>query len=181
MCTTNGPTAHPENATPTESIAAKQAAFADAQCEPETAKTRQHLGLRPHVFNQYGPDGHPDRQPCPSWCWVGQSDDDREDHEVDPARPMSATHHMEGHPQVVAELYRGDSYGPSTRVTQAATIEPVFEQMGQEDPTIRVWLRHWPTHQEQEFNEVLHLSLTDAQELAVALNYLVGLEAAECR
>ena len=29
------------------------------------------MGLRPTHINEDGP--HPDRRPCPAWCWVGRT------------------------------------------------------------------------------------------------------------
>lgn len=154
-----------------ETVAAKQAEFSDSRVEPEDATIRRLLGLRPNHFSDEGPDNHPDRRPCPSWCWI---EDSEYDHEVDWRHPLTATHTMSGSPHVVAELYNGSfTHVAGETVYNTATIEPFLEQEGQEEPTIRVSLRHWVSHQEQSFEEVLRLSLTDAEELVTALNYLV--------
>lgn len=156
------------------SIAEKQAAFCDSRMEPEQAKLRQLLGLRPSYFSDEESDNHPDRRPCPTWCWVGQ--DDEYDHDVDWRHPLTATHTMGGTPHVVAELYSGSyTRAGGETVYESATIEPHLEQEGQEAPTIRVHLRHWLSHQEMSHEEVLRLSLSDADELSRTLDYLVRL------
>lgn len=156
------------------SVAAKQAAFSDSRMEPEDAAVRQQLGLRPSVYASDGIDTHPDRRPCPSWCWVGQSGGEY-DHEVDCSHPMTAAHRHDGIPHVVASLYQGDNNSSKyeeDRFIQAATIEPHLEQLGQGAPIIRVALRH-SEDGVSKYGEILKLTLTDAQELAAALTYLV--------
>lgn len=155
-----------------KTIAARQAAFSDSLCEPEYAAVRQLLGLRPDAYADDGIDRHPDRRPCPSWCWVGQSGGVY-DHEVYAEHPMEAEHHHGPIPSVVASLYQGSIVRDGdVNYVQAATIEPHLEQVGQGAPVIRVSLRHWKGR-ESKYAEILRLSLTDAQELATALTYLV--------
>lgn len=160
-------------AKPRETIAAKQAAFSDATDEPEYAAVRQELGLRPHAYLESGPDNHPDRRPCPSWCWVGQSRGEY-DHEISVRHPMTARHDHDRTPHVVASLYQGESSCDNNgdRYVTAATIEPVLSQVGQGAPQISVHLRHYEAGK-FHFGEILKLTLTDAQELATALTYLV--------
>lgn len=152
-------------------FASRQAAFSDSLGEPEYAAVRQQLGLRPCAYADDGAGRHPDRRPCPSWCWVGQSGGEY-DHEVDYAHPMEAHHRHDGIPHVVASLYRGQLVSGGERYVAAATIEPHLEQVGQGSPIIRAYLRHWEGR-EQKFGEVLKLTLTDARELAAALTYLI--------
>ena len=148
---TTAPTAP---AQPRESIAAKQAAFSDSLCEPEYAAVRRLLGLRPDSYNDEGVDNHPDRRPCPPWCWVGQSHGEY-GHSIDRAHPMDAEQHHDGIPHVVASLYQGHLVsGGEHRYIQAATIEPHLEQLGQAAPVIRVALRHWEG-QEARYGDIL--------------------------
>ena len=147
--------------------------------EPADADLRAQLGLRPIYYSSSGVKGsHPDQRPCPSWCWIGQSDE--YEHEVIGQHPMSAIHTLEGTPSIVASQYwaprhklSGDGVGP-------ATIEFHLDQVGQGDPVVKVYLRaHEAGSTEEErrigFAEVLRLSLTDAEELATVLQHLVRL------
>lgn len=132
--------------------------------EPEDRALRTDLGLRP----SYYPDrsSHPDTRPCPSWCWVGQSDGEY-DHEIDVHHPMTAEHSMSGAPRIVASQYAGEAVRREGW-TQTATIELHLRQRGQGEPLIEVYLRQW-LGQKQHFEEVLRLSVTDAEELSRAL------------
>ena len=58
----------------------------------------------------------------------------------------------------------------------ASTIEPHLEQIGQRPTEIKVGLRTYDERGETDYRRnVLRLSLEDARELALALNYLVDL------
>ena len=128
---------------------------------------------------------HPDTRPCPPRCCVALSSG-KYGHEVLPQQPTSAYPSMLGEHglhqrhdktvHVVAEPYPGDRSRGSADggYVSAATIEPHLEQFGQADPIISVHLRHY-SEGESRYDEVLRLSLTDAQELCTALTYLVGL------
>ena len=144
--------------------------------EAEDVALRRELGLRP---NHYSDDSatqkglHPDQRPCPSWCWVGQ--DETYGHEVDCMHPLEAGHRMEPTPYVVASLYPGQPPigTPDCRFVQTATIEPRLEQDGQAPPVINVGMRRHDGRDQNYEDEFLRLSITDARELVLALNYLV--------
>jgi len=144
----------------------------DDHLEPAEAAIRRDLGLRPHLYPGDGRKGsHPDQRPCPAWCWIGQHPD--YDHEVHVLDTGAALHTMEGDPHVMASLYQGESSaGEGGRVVRTATIEPALEQLGQADPIIRVHLRHFEAN-EHHYDEILRLTLTDAEELARVLGWLV--------
>jgi hypothetical protein len=133
---------------------------------------RRRMAFRPIHFNEDGP--HPDRRPCPTWCWVGQQSDDKYDHDVSARHPTSALHSMDGTPAVLATLYQGESPlgADGDRFVRAATIEPHLEQLGQAAPVIRVHLRRWEGR-DQHLDEVLKLSTDDAREFMACLGYLV--------
>lgn len=123
--------------TTTESVADKQAAFRDSLVEPEYAAIRQQLGLRPHLYATDGADIHPDRRPCPSWCWVGNSGG-KYGHEVEWDHPVGALHSFDGIAHIVASLYEGAvARGSEPRWVEAASVELDLEQRGQEAPIIR--------------------------------------------
>ena len=144
--------------------------------EPEQYALRQKLGLRP-VYYSSNTDGtkglHPDQRGCPSWCWIAQHDE--YDHSIDQDRPMTATHTTDNDPTIVASFYKGASHAPDY-ATHTATLEPRLEQVGQNLPAIHIALRHYPVGNKQVYlHKHLSLRLDDARELALVLNYLVGL------
>jgi hypothetical protein len=139
--------------------------------EPADATLRAHLGLRPIVYNEH--DCTADPRPCPSWCWIGQSNGEYE-HEIEPSHPMSATHTLEASPSIVASQYVGDSVrGEDPRLVTPATIEPRLEQVGQGEPIVHVALRHGYGKQHTYEDDRLLLSLDDARELVTVLNHLI--------
>lgn len=152
-----------------------RARFNDDYIEDSDAQIRRQLDLRPanYAADRGGPGTHPDQRPCPSWCWVGQSDE--YDHEMDYTHPLEAEHNMGAIPHVVASLYPGDPGHAGDRVVSAATIEPRLEQVGQGDPRIAVGFRRYRGRESLFDLEYLRLSLTDARELARVLNHLVDL------
>jgi hypothetical protein len=142
--------------------------------EAEDEAVSRTLGLRPIAYRKDEmKHSHPDQRPCPSWCWVGQ--DDEAGHEVDSHDPMTAVHTMPASPHIVASLYEGEvsrrsDGGGSVVVT--ATIEVHLEQVGQGDPTVTVYLRHY-VEQKHRFDELLRLTLTDTEELSTSLAHIV--------
>ncbi|HXH79106.1 hypothetical protein, partial [Nocardioides sp.] len=79
-------------------------------------------------------------------------------------------------PTVFASRYAGHCSGNSStgdRDIRAATIEPHLKQRGQGEPVIDVYLRHWPQYNNLKFEKRLSLSVQDAQDLIVALEFLV--------
>jgi len=152
---------------------------ADEIEEPEDAALRRELGLRPSVYSDHSSSRkglHPDQRPCPSWCWVGQHE--VYGHEMDYMHPLEAGHEMGSKPEVVASLYQGaPPIGGDDRYIQTATIEPRLEQVGQAAPVINVAMRRHDGREQNYADEFLRLTITDARELVVALNYLI--EAAE--
>lgn len=148
---------------------------ADEIEEPEDAALRRKPGLRPSVYSDHS-DGqkglHPDQRPCPLWCWVGQHE--VFGHEMDPSHPLEAGHEMESIPNVVASLYPGaPAIGAEDRFVRTATLEPRLHQLGQDPPTVDVGFRRFDGRDQLFDDEFLRLTITDARELAVALNYLV--------
>lgn len=152
-----------------------RARFNDDYIEDSDALVRQQLDLRPAHYLQdtCTPGTHPDRRPCPSWCYIGQSTE--YDHEVDYTRPLTATHIMNATPHVVASQYQGDPDRGQKMVVSTAAIEPRLEQIGQDDPLVLVAFRRYHGRQQQYDHELLRLSLTDARELARVLNHLVDI------
>lgn len=145
--------------------------------EPADATLRAQLGLRPIVYRM--DDCTADPRPCPSWCWVGQSNGDYE-HEVNASHPTSATHTLESVPSVLASQYEGDIVrGEDPRLVTPATLEARLEQVGQADPLIHVALRHGYGESHRYEGNRLILSLDDTRELVTVLTYLV--ETAEAR
>ncbi len=53
------------------------------------------------------------------------------------------------------------------------TIDPRLERLGQEAPSIRVAFRQWDGRDQSCHDELLRLSLTDAEELIAVLQSLV--------
>lgn len=145
--------------------------------EPENAALRQQLGLRPiHYWDQQTKGSHPDQHPCPPWCWIDNNPDYEHDIELD--HPTTATHSISAQPAIVASQYGGDYYdqdraGSSARCVLPATIEASMEQQGAGSPRISLFLRHTPGRDDHRFDKVLDLGLTDAEELATVLQYLV--------
>ncbi len=138
--------------------------------EQDQQQVRDKLGLRPIAYDMSAEPGtHPDQRPCPSWCWVGQSDE--YDHEIDPRSPFVAMHSYDVRLGIASSRYRGHRSG---QLATPATIEAHLEQPGQSRPSIEVSLRHWPAGQ-MEYEQRLSLGITDAQELATLLLYLVNL------
>jgi hypothetical protein len=84
-------------------------------------------------------------------------------------------HTLEGTPSIVASQYEGsemNGIGDDPDIVCTATIEPRLQQLGQRDPRIDVYLCRG--HRDRaKFEKVLRPSLDDAQELIVALNYLI--------
>lgn len=145
--------------------------FYDAD-DPGNYAVRRHLGLRPLQYREE--DGTADPRPCPSWCWVGQSEGGYQ-HEVDPRRPLEAHHSIEGWVSSMASLYEGQTvqeYADTPRHVATATYECHLEQVGQGDPRIRVYLRHYK-NRGHHFEIRNLLSIDDARELAMVLNHLV--------
>jgi len=143
--------------------------------EPEDETFTRTLGLRPTAYSDDDlKSSHPDQRPCPPWCWVGQQEE--YGHEVLCGNPTNATHSMAGAPHVLASLYEGDRYQADAhghgRVVMTATIEVHLDQIGQGDPTLTVCLRQH-VGRESRYDEVLRLTLTDADELSRALAHVV--------
>ena len=127
---------------------------------------RKFLGFRPIYYRS-----NPDQRPCPSWCWRRGRDGDH--HEVHWRHPLQALHTLDGRPSVATSLYPGGpGYGQDGGATMA-TIEPRLEQLGQEAPSIRVAFREYDGRDQSYNDELLRLSLTDAEELIAVLQYLV--------
>lgn len=143
--------------------------------EDEDYTIREHLGLRPDDYSNanYTKGSHPDRRPCPPWCWVGRHPE--YDHEILPDRPMTAHHTMDGVPSIVASRYPGKMCGtPDDRQVHTATIEPRLDQFGQEDPRIDIALRTYSANGEQHYeNDQLLMSVADAKELVKVLALLI--------
>jgi hypothetical protein len=76
----------------------------DEHLEKSDVAITRHLGLRPTHYSERGP--HPDERPCPSWCWIGQSNGEYE-HEIDVTQPFVAFHSMEGTANIAAHSYPG--------------------------------------------------------------------------
>ena len=150
---------------------------ADEIEEPEDAALRRELGLRPSVYSDQSDSRkllHADQRPCPSWCWVGCHE--AYGHEVDWRHPLEAGHEMEAAPHVVASLYPGaPAFGAEDRFVRTATLEPRLHQVGQGSPTVDVAFRRYDGGDQLFDDEFLKLTITDARELAVALNYLIEL------
>ncbi len=144
--------------------------------ESGDAALRDQLGLRPIAFNDSQSKGsHPDQRPCPSWCWVGQSDE--YDHEIETVRPFVARHVTESMPAVAASLYSGFS---DRNLVGTATIETSLQQIGQDASSIRVALRrshHEPGKGRVEDYEshLLDLAVDDARDLVKVLGHLIHL------
>jgi hypothetical protein len=134
------------------------------------ASLRRKLGLRPLYYHEVGK--HADQRPCPPWCWVGQTHGEY-DHEVDPHHPLTARHELKATPASAASLYQGVfELEDNVRHVRTASVEPRLQQIGQEQPTIRVALRRWEGRK-QRFDEVLNLSIDDAREFMTVLGRLV--------
>lgn len=147
--------------------------------EPEETARRLALGLRPTFYLTdvgRGAQDHPDKGPCPSWCWAAE---DGYTHEVEPDRPMTIRHRSDSY-GTVASLYRGDldpvpDGEVGEMVTMTATVETHLERDGQSAPVVVVALRQRDEDRQQKYDEVLRLSIDDADELARVLAHLVGL------
>jgi hypothetical protein len=138
----------------------------------DAGTVRDSLGLRPISYAMS--TGHPDRRPCPSWCWVGRAGGEFE-HEIMARHPMKALHEIESAIRTVASLYPGEpAVGVGDRTVGTATVESDLTQLGSADPVISVYLRRWDG-QIAKHDKRLALTLEDAKELAAALTYLVGL------
>jgi hypothetical protein len=140
----------------------------DKHFEKSDVAIARHLELRPTIYSDTGP--HPDPRPCPSWCWVGQSNGEYH-HEIEPTRTGTAVHSMEGVAHVVATHYWGYTYRDG--VVHAASIETHLEQVGQLPPRLRVALRYGTGDPDDRmaFDEILKVSVPEARELIAVLTY----------
>ena len=117
--------------------------------------------------------GHPDQRPCPSWCWVEDSDDG--EHEIIALHPMKALHQIDSVIRTVASLYPGEpTLGIGDRRVGTATVESDLTQLGSADPVVSLYLRRWED-QRPKYDKRLALTLTDAKELAAVITHLVDL------
>ena len=89
---------------------------------------------------------------------------------------MVALHHIDEVVRTVASLYPGSGGNPPAPngLHHVATIESDLIQLGSDEPGISVSLRRWEGHRSRH-TELMTLTLTDAKELATALDYLVYL------
>lgn len=128
------------------------------------------LGLRSLMYpNSQLKGAHPDQQPCPSWCWNGQ-EGEIFDHEIDRDHPMVAVHHYDGGLEVAASHYPGKSDG---EVVEPAVILCRLTQVGQGAPQVNVLLRQYKPDGLPVVESLLKLSITDADEVAAVLQFLV--------
>jgi hypothetical protein len=157
--------------------------------EPAEAALRTQLGLRPTHYSTTSDamkGNHPDTGPCPAWCFVADPSVEW-GHEIDRDHPTVATHSYDVTASIVASLYPGaferhpaEKPGDVEYVI-ASTIEARLPQVGQQDPEIRVALRHQDRPVSKAFVELVRLSVTDARELAAILTHLVQLADGEAR
>ncbi len=111
----------------------------------------------------------PDPGPCPSWCWVART---VEKHDLE-VRLGGEVEHVSDSLKVRASLYGGRN---GNGETEFASVEPHLEAIGSAAPAIVVALRHYTypgPGLEQHYDDVLKLAVTDAEELARVLAYLV--------
>ncbi len=138
-----------------------------------TTHTTASPEVRPTVYSATAP--HPDAGPCPSWCWVARTGETHEvevrlggevEHASDPLRVRASLHGG-----VRASLHGGRL---SDGETEFASVEPHLETIGTAAPAIVVALRHYTyPGPEHHYGDVLRLAVTDAEELAQVLAYLV--------
>jgi hypothetical protein len=142
--------------------------------EPDDVALRQRLGVRP-IYYWAEASTHPDREPCPPWCWAQQGDDDWM-HEIDEEHPMVATHKLEPVPTTVATLYRGERRARESQddpsYVETASIESYLEQVGQHEPIVKLDLCHHPRGKYARENR-LRLTVADTEDLISALTFLV--------
>lgn len=152
----------------------------DDQLDPADAELRQRLGLRPRLYVDETEKGtHPDQRPCPSWCWIADSE---YAHEVLEEKPFIAMHQTAGAVTFPAQRYRGRAHwnaATNLRQVETASLEVDMRQPGQSPPEVSVYLRYYDDDREPVFEKVLTLSLTDATELATALAYWVAVAEAD--
>jgi hypothetical protein len=140
---------------------------------------RGQLGLRPIAYrNDEHKGAHPDQRPCPSWCWIGQSNE--YDHEILQAHPLAALHTTDGTVSMAASQYRGRRGSRPMDWIEMATLEARLEQLGQGEPVIRLALRAVGAGREGALDEDfdkdrLNLSVPDAEDLVVVLQHMIGL------
>jgi hypothetical protein len=138
--------------------------------ELSTQAVRAHLGLRQEYY--LDELQHPDQRPCPSWCWVGRTRGEY-GHELAWSHPMAARHALGGAVPVVASLYPGEHLRDGAH---AASIEVDMHQLGQRAPVIALSRRQYPDGHTMKWEwQLLKLSVEDARELAIALNYVADL------
>lgn len=153
-------------------------ALCEGFVEDEEAERTRALGLRPTHYSTHA-DGHkgsyPDQRGCPAWCWVAAHPE--YDHEVTRNDPMNARHAAE-RVSTVASQYQGEyhsvgKYGDPDHLTyvSTATVETELQQRGQDQPVIKISLRHYPDGKRQELTTRLRLSVDDARELAIVLSH----------
>jgi hypothetical protein len=142
----------------------------DKHYEPCDVAITRHLGLRSPVFDKDGP--HPDERPCPSWCWVGQSNGEYH-HTIDLTRIAHADHSMEGVAHVAVTGYPGHGYR-SEDAAYAATVEVNLEQLGQGSPVLRLALRYGEDEDRRmAYDELVKLKVNEARELIAVLGYFI--------
>lgn len=149
--------------------------------EPQNAALRTQLGLRPahYIYDEH--EDHPDKRPCPPWCYIN---DVEYAHEVEAGRPLTAMHAYDVCPGVVASQYPGRFHkerGGDPAHVETATVECHLQQRGQDDPLIRVYLRQPAELGGSELTKPMRLSVTDAREVAALLTHLVQVAEGEAR
>ncbi|WP_148576076.1 hypothetical protein [Nocardioides caldifontis] len=142
--------------------------------EPDDVALQQRLSVRPTYYWAEA-STHPDKDPCPTWCWTRHGDDWA--HEVDEAAPMAATHRLEPVPTTVASLYRGvrNQREPSDETpsyVETATVRSYLEQVGQSEPIVKIDLSHYPRGKYVRENR-LRLTIADTEDLIAVLTFLV--------
>lgn len=145
--------------------------YLEEHLEKSDVAITRHLGLRPTVLHDDGP--HPDQRPCPSWCWVGQSEG-KYQHEIEPRRPGVAVHSMEGVAHVRASSYYGYKY-PGENAVHAASVETHLEQVGAISPLVVMSLRYGTGDPDDRtaYDQILKLFPAEARELIAVLTYFV--------
>ena len=128
--------------------------------------------MRPIAYAEDGV-GHPDRRPCPSWCWVAQHGGEYT-HEVDSRHPMGILHTRSDTPSVGLSLYPAcPAHGERDRVVRLATLEPHLQQLGDGEPEIHVGRCTFESRERVYQDDSLRLPLDDAQDLMAVLAHLV--------
>lgn len=133
-------------------------------------------------------DDHPDKRPCPSWCWVVVNNPDGYAHEIHEHRITTATHALEEAIDTRASLYPADTDHETRKIT-TATVESDLRQDGADQPVVRVALRSYPRVKKADgtygrdhaYAELLRLTIEDAREFAAALVYLADVAEGEPR